>query len=173
MHPDLCPPRRCSKEHWGGAGRLLGQQSNTEASTTQEVSDSSACESLGPSSAALPSLCLKGALQTRRDQPHLGTPCPCQPVPAGLRRHLGQRSGIADTCPRDQSPCFESRGSLTSFWRASTCGFHRRTSLVGAEGRGSVASTRRTARAGPCRPPAWRQPWERGTNLGRDTKGDG
>lgn len=52
-------------------------------------------------------------------------------------------------------------------------GFHRRTSLAGAEDKGLAVSTHQKAQASPCRPPAWPQPWVRDMNLGRDREGDG
>lgn len=58
-----------------------------------------------------------------------------------------------------------SKPALTSFWRGSRCGSHRRTSRAGAGGKGSAGSTPQKAPASPCRPPAWPQPWERGRNL--------
>lgn len=157
---------------------LVAFQCESAASTAPEVSDSSVL-----SSAQLPrpeQRCFAFFLfeMEPRRQARISHTLETRnvhsfPVPAARRSLQQLPNSTADILCQDQRQCFKSRCSLTSFWRASMCGFHRRTSLAGAGGMGSAASTHQTAPAGPCRPPAWPQPWARGMNLGRGRRGEG
>lgn len=154
---------------------LAAFQRESAASTAPEVSDSSVLSSPGLSSDAL--LFFLFEMEPRR-QARISHTLETRnvhsfPVPAARGSLQQLPSSAADIPCEDQRLCFKSRCSLTSFWRASMCGFHRRTSQAGAGGTGSAVSTHQTAPAGPCRPPAWPQPWARGTNLGRGRREEG
>lgn len=138
---------------WGCSGSLecLGASPEPYGSnSTHEVLGSTLSSAL---------LCLCGFFCFRkriRDTP--GKPGPCTASQAFFQLH--SRAIFPGSKP-----------ALTSFWRGSTCGSHRRTSRAGAGGKGLAESTPQKAPANPCRPPAWPQPWERGRNLvGREEK---